>query len=463
MKESCHGYILHTMNNTADHVLHIAGLIRRAGGRAMLAGGCVRDKLLGREAQDFDLEVYALAPQEIVRALTGHYELDPVGISFGVLKVRHFDIDIALPRSENKSGSGHRGFIVHTDPELDFATAAARRDFTVNAIMMDPLTGEIVDPWHGETDLHSGILRHVSPHFSEDPLRVLRGMQFIARFGFTPAPETVRLCAELSQDELPPERIGAEWEKMLLKGIYPELGLQFLRETGWLSFYPELAVLCGCPQDPRWHPEGDVWTHTCGVLSAAAGLRSDDPEDALVLMLAALCHDFGKALCTKHCADGRITSIGHDTLTAPAANFISRIWNRKKLLTQVLKLITTHMQPWQLIHDGSSDRAYRRLALASGRMDLLADLVECDVRGIASGAEKLAEKLRLIDGFRARAAALAVKNSPPEPLIKGRHLLARGIAPGPGMRVLLDRCFSAQLDGEFTDLPGGLKYLDKLL
>lgn len=451
------------METTFENVVKIAGLLRRAGGRALLAGGCVRDKLLGRKAQDFDIEVYGLSADALVRALAGHYEVDPVGMSFGVLKVRHWDIDIALPRSENKSGRGHRGFIVQTDPHLDFAAAAARRDFTVNAIMMDILTGEIIDPWHGEKDLHDGVLRHVSPHFGEDPLRVLRGMQFIARFGFTAAPETISLCAGLSQEELPAERIAAEWEKMLLQGTKPSAGLQFLREIKWLRFYPELAALCGCPQDPRWHPEGDVWTHTLLVTDAAAMLRRQEPGNALVLMLAALCHDFGKALCTKCHDDGRITSIGHDTLTAPAENFISGIWKKKNILPQVIKLISCHMQPWQLIKDASSDRAYRRLALASERMDLLADLVECDVRGIASTPEALAEKLLLIEKFRARAEELSVENSPPVPLVKGRHLLARGIPGGPGMKPWLDRCFAAQLDGEFTDLAGALKYLDSLL
>ncbi len=457
------GIYISNMEKNNEHVLKIAELIRRAGGRAMLAGGCVRDKLMGREAQDFDIEVYALPLDAIVRALAGHYEVDPVGVSFGVLKVRHLDIDIALPRSENKTGKGHRGFFVQTDPHLDFASAAARRDFTVNAIMMDALSGEIIDPWQGESDLRRGILRHVSPHFCEDPLRVLRGMQFVARFGFTADSGTVKLCAGLSQEELPPERIAAEWEKMLLQGKRPAAGLRFLREVQWLRFYPELAALCDCPQDPRWHPEGDVWNHTLGVIDAAAGIRKRDPAEALTLMLAALCHDFGKPLCTVCLEDGRITSRGHDILTAPAENFISRLWNRKKLSSRVVKLISTHMQPWQLMRDGSSARAFRRLALAAGRMDMLADLVECDVRGIASPPEVLAEKLRLIDGFRARAAELAVAEMPPEPLIKGRHLISRGIEPGPSMKPWLDRCFAAQLDGKFSDISGGLEYLDSLL
>jgi len=445
------------------NVLEIAALLRFAGGRALLAGGCVRDFLTGTTPHDFDLEVYGLSAGEIIRALNGSYELDLVGMSFGVMKVRHCNIDIALPRTESKTGRGHRGFMVAPRPDLDFATAAARRDFTVNAMMMDALTGEIIDPHGGQQDLKRGILRHVSSHFTEDPLRVLRGMQFIGRFGFSAAPETIRLCAQLSQEELAAERIAGEWDKLLLQGKYIPAALRFLQEVNWVRFYPELAALIGCPQDPRWHPEGDVWNHTLAALDAAAGLRGNDNDDALVLMLAVLCHDFGKAACTLCHPDGRITSAGHDTFTAPAENFISRIWLRKDLHDRVMPLIKTHMQPWQLIRDGSSDRAFRRLALNAKRLDLLADLVECDVRGIAAGEEKLAEKLALLAKFRTRANELSLAQTPPSPLVLGRHLLARGIKPGPQMKPLLDRCFEAQLEGEFHDLDGAMKFLDTLL
>ncbi|MCI5779427.1 MAG: HD domain-containing protein [Lentisphaeria bacterium] len=456
-------YIIPMMETEFDHVIRIAGLLRRAGGRALLAGGCVRDHLLGRAPEDFDIEVYGLTAAGVEAALAGEYALDAVGMSFGVMKVRHHEIDIALPRSENKIGRGHRGFVVETRIDMDFASASARRDFTVNAMMMDALTGEVIDPWHGQDDLRRGILRHVSEHFSEDPLRVLRGMQFIARFRLVPAPETLALCAALSQEELPRERIAAEWEKMLRQGELPSAGLNFLRKIGFLRFYPELAALCGCPQDPRWHPEGDVWTHTLATLDAAAKFRYSDPEDKLTLMLAALCHDFGKVLCTATAPDGGITSRGHDTLTEPARRFLTRLWNRETLTDRVLKLIRCHMQPWQLIRDGSGDRAFRHLALAAERLDLLADLAECDVRGIAASPEELAAKLGRIAEFRARAEFLAVDHAPPKPLIMGRHLLERGIAPGPGMRPWLDRCFAAQLEGKFSDLDGAMNYLDSLL
>lgn len=441
----------------------ISNMIARAGGRAILVGGCVRDRLLQREVTDFDLEIYHLSLDKIRSIIEKKYPLDLVGASFGVMKLRHLNIDIALPRLENKTGYGHRGFMVQSDQNLSFAQASARRDFTVNAMMFDPLSGELIDPWNGKSDLEKGILRHVSPHFSEDPLRVLRGMQFAGRFGFSFAEETVALCAELSQEELSGERIAGEWEKLLLQGGKPSLGLRFLRECNWIRFYPELAALIGCPQNPQWHPEGDVWEHTLRTLDAAAALRKNCRDDDLVLMLAALCHDFGKADCTVIEPDGRITSCGHDTLLDGTYSFIKRYWNKNSLPDAVATLVSHHMHPWQLIRNSSSDKAYRKLALAVKRMDLLADLVESDVRGIGGGEEVLQKKLTMLEKFREHTIKLSLESAPPEPLIKGRHLLERGIPPGREMGELLRRCFAAQIDGEFSDIESGLLYLERIL
>ena len=450
-------------DDTLKKVKEISAAVARSGGRAMLVGGCVRDAILGKAVKDYDLEIYGMTPDTLPAAIKPVCECDAVGMSFGVLKVKHFDIDIALPRTENKVGKGHRGFLVEVDPALDFAAAAARRDFTINAIMQDALTGEIIDPWHGQQDLQNRILRHVSPAFSEDPLRVLRGMQFIARFDLTAHPDTIALCAELSQQELPPERVASEWEKLLLKGIHLVKALNFLRATGWVKFYPPLNALINCPQNPQWHPEGDVWNHTIAVVEAAAAMRKNIPDDDLVLMLAALCHDFGKPLCTETGSDGKITSIGHDTLTAPAEEFISGIWLRKDLNKRVIPLISRHMHPWQLAEGDSGDKAFRKLALHVGRMDLLADLAEADLKGITMSKEEQFHRIAAIDRFRERCRALAIADQIPLPLVKGRDLLDRGMTPGKEFKPLLDKCFEAQLAGEFTDLTGGLEYLDKLL
>ncbi|MBE6365618.1 MAG: HD domain-containing protein [Lentisphaerae bacterium] len=447
---------------TVEKVKEIAHAIARAGGRTMLAGGCVRDSILNIPVKDFDLEVYRMDSRSLLDTLKNICEVDAVGMSFGVLKVKHFDIDIALPRKENKSGAGHRGFIVEVSPEMDFADAASRRDFTINAIMQDAITGEIIDPWHGQKDLQNRVLRHVSPAFTEDPLRVLRGMQFIARFDLTADNETVQLCSTLSQDELPIERLSAEWEKLLLKGINISAGLNFLRDCRWIRYYPALEALTACPQDPRWHPEGSVWNHTLKVTDAAAAMRDGSPDD-LILMLAALCHDFGKPACTVIQSDGRITSCGHDTFLEPAEKFISSIWRRKDLPEKVLPLIAHHMHPWQLVENDASDKAFRKLALQTGNTGLLAKIARADVMGIDGSKENLARQLHNIELFSQRCHALAIADAAPKPLILGRHLLQYGMKPGKDFKPLLDACFEAQLSGEFADLPGALNYLDKLL
>ncbi|MBE6374902.1 MAG: HD domain-containing protein [Lentisphaerae bacterium] len=448
---------------TKAKVLEIAQAVSRAGGRAMLVGGCVRDSLLGIPVKDYDLEIYALDSARLLAALEKVCEVDAVGMSFGVLKVKHFDIDIALPRLDSKTGRGHRGFVVEVDPHLDFSLASSRRDFTVNAIMQDALTGEIIDPWNGQKDLQNRILRHVSAAFAEDPLRVLRGMQFISRFDLTPDAETVSLCAGLSQNELVSERIAGEWEKLLLKGNFISKALNFLRDCRWVRFYPELSAIDGCPQNPVWHPEGDVWNHTLKTVDAAAKLRRNCEADDLVLMLAALCHDFGKPECTVIGSDGRITSKGHDSLTAPAEKFITSIWKRRDLPERVIPLIARHMHPWQLAEENSSDKAYRKLALYVKRLDLLADLARSDVEGIDMSDDERRIRLGKIDIFRGRCEKLAIADKVPRPLIRGRHLLKKGLTPGVGFKVLLDRCFDAQIAGEFATLEAGLEFLDKLL
>lgn len=447
---------------TIDKVREIAQAIRRAGGRAMMVGGCVRDMLLNTPVKDFDLEIYGLSAAELLTAVSGICEVDAVGMSFGVLKVKHHEIDLALPRKENKTGRGHKGFIMEFSPELDFSAAASRRDFTINAIMMDAITGEIIDPWGGKADLQKKRLRHVSDAFTEDPLRVLRGMQFISRFGLSAASETIELCSTLSQDELPPERVAAEWEKMLLKGEFIADGLNFLRQTGWVKFYPELNALIGCQQNPQWHPEGDVWNHTLGVVHAAAAFRKNSDDD-LILMLSALCHDFGKPACSVTESDGRITSCGHDTFTGPAEKFITSIWRRKDLPEKVIPLIACHMQPWQLSERNSSDKAFRKLALRAKRLDLLADLTQADVLGTGMSENDRQKSLQMIAIFRERCRQLAIADQIPKPLILGRHLLERGFSPGPALKPILDRCFEAQISGEFNDIVSALIYLDKIL
>jgi tRNA nucleotidyltransferase (CCA-adding enzyme) len=439
----------------------VAQLLQRAGGHALLVGGCVRDGLLRIPAKDVDIEVYGLSAERVEQTLQQHFRLDTVGRAFGVFIVKGHEIDIALPRRESKTGPKHTDFVVQGDPQMAPAEAAARRDFTINAISFDPLSGQLLDPYDGVSDLKARRLRHVSAAFSEDPLRVLRGMQFIARFDLEAAPETIALCRELSPEHLPAERLWEEWKKLLLKGQHISKGLHFLQRCEWLPYFPELEALVGCEQDPQWHPEGDVWTHTCHCLDTFARHRIGDAWEDLIVGLAVVCHDMGKPATSYTDENGRIRSPRHDIEGVPFARaFLSRLTRQKKVLEEVLPLVEQHMRPLALYRDGAGDSAIRRLAARVKRVDRLTRVAFADKGGRPPiEIDDFPEGAWLLN----KAAQLAIQDSAPKPLMLGRHLVELGVKPGPHFGKLLDRCYDAQLEGEFTDLDGGLKYLSQLV
>ena len=462
----------------------VAELVKEAGGRALLVGGCVRDALLGLEPKDFDIECFGIAGDTLQDVLRKRFELDLVGISFGVIKLHHFDIDVAMPRRETKLGLGHKAFGMEYDPTLTLEEASARRDFTVNAIYQDPLTGEILDPWHGRDDLEKRILRHVSDHFREDPLRVLRGMQFVARFGLTPAPETIEVCRGMTPEGLAPERLFEEWAKLLTKGVAISKGLEFLRAVGWVRYYPELERLIGCEQDPEWHPEGDVWNHTLCCLDAFArerGCRIDRLSDCqieagsgqsvnpsiqqssnenLIVGLAVLCHDFGKPACTAYDpVRKRIRSLGHDEEgVAPTLTFLRRLTNEERILKEVPPLVRLHMRPFAMWKDRSSDGAIRRLAAKVVRIDRLIRVAAADDAGRPPYPSE-PEPLRWL---AAEAERLRVADAAPKPIVQGRDLIALGMKPGVRFGVILKAAYEAQLDGKFFTLEDGLAFVRTL-
>ena len=443
-----------------DEVRQVAELVRAAGGRALLVGGCVRDRLLGLSPKDFDVECFGISAPDLQAALGRRFDLDFVGASFGVLKLKRLDIDVALPRRETKLGLGHRAFEMEHDPTLTLEEASARRDFTVNAIYLDPLTDEVLDPWNGRADLDRRILRHVSPHFSEDPLRVLRGMQFVARFGLEPAPETIAVCRGMTPEGLAAERLMEEWAKLLVKGVKISKGLEFLRAVGWTRYYPELERLVGCEQDPQWHPEGDVWNHTLCCLDAFARERDERREtedENLVVGLAVLCHDFGKPACTRYDpVKRRIRSLGHDEAgVEPTLAFLRRLTNEERLLKEVPPLVRLHMRPFAMWKDRSSDSAIRRLAAKVVRIDRLIRVAAAD----DAGRPPFPSEPEPLKWLAAQAERLRVADSAPKPLVQGRDLIAFGMKPGPEFGKILKAAYEAQLDGKFTDHEGGIKYV----
>ena len=441
--------------------LKVAEILRDANGRALLVGGCVRDGLLGIPAKDIDIEVYGLDGDAVEAALAPHFKLDTVGRTFGVFILKGLEIDIALPRRESKTGPKHTDFKVEGDPTMSPHEAASRRDFTINAISYDPLTRERIDPYDGVADLEARRLRHVSEAFSEDPLRVLRGMQFIARFDLEPAPETVALCRELSPEHLPMERLWEEWKKLILKGNQIGKGLHFLKDCGWLQYAPELDALDGCEQDPQWHPEGDVWKHTCHCLDAYAAQRTGNEWEDLIVGLAVLCHDLGKPDTTYTDDNGRIRSPRHDVLGVPVAqSFLERLTRQKKIFEEVLPLVEQHMRPLALYRDGAGDSAIRRLAARVKRVDRLVRVAHADKNGRPPiPADDFPEGKWLLN----KTAELAIQDNAPKPILLGRHLVDLGIKPGPHFGKILDQAYEAQLDGAFTDEPQGRDYLKKLV
>jgi tRNA nucleotidyltransferase (CCA-adding enzyme) len=451
-----------------EQLVNVLQAVRRVG-RPRVVGGCVRDWLLGLEPKDFDVEVPGVDFETLHRALSPFGATDVVGRSFGVIKLRlgGAEYDFSLPRRESKTGAGHRGFAVEPEPNLSDSEAAARRDFTINAIAYDPFAQVLVDPRGGERDLRAGVLRHTSAAFTEDPLRVLRAVQFAARFDFALAPETATLCRSIkaSFSELPVERIWGEWAKWAEKSRKPSRGLAVLRETEWLGHFPEIAALVGTPQDPEWHPEGDVFTHTghcCDALVQLDDWQQAGPALRRVLLFAVLAHDFGKPATTIQAErKGRLrwVSPGHEAAGGPLAEtFLKRIGSPLELIEFVRPLVVNHL----VHHHGNiefSDTSVRRLArrLAPASIDQLGAVMRADHDGRPPLHSP--ETLQRINALRKKARGLALAATAPKPLLLGRHLLALGLKPNPGFKATLDAAFEAQLDGAFSDERSGRIWL----
>jgi tRNA nucleotidyltransferase (CCA-adding enzyme) len=437
---------------------------------AYLVGGCVRDALLGRTVKDFDIEVFGTDYAALQTALSRWGRTDCVGRSFGVVKLSLRDgeqYDFSLPRRDSKVGPGHRGFEVEFDPGITPEEASSRRDFTINALMYDPRRGQLLDFHGGVEDIRARRLRHTSPAFVEDPLRVLRGMQFIGRFELEPDSSTIALCRTIAsrQSELAVERIREEWWKWASRSVSPGRGLRFLADCGWLDFYPELAALRGVPQDPEWHPEGDVWTHTLHCLDALVqqpGWRTADDSLRVILTLAVLLHDVGKPETThREMRDGRerIVSPGHEAAGGPLVDrFLDRLRSPNAIAERVRPLVVNHLAHLQ----ASTGRSIRRLAvrLAPARIAELAEVMTADASG---RPPRPAGEPPSVTAMLAMAAGMELQSSAPRPLLLGRHLVARGMRPGPQFSTLLDAAFQAQLDGEFCDVDGAERWLDTRL
>ena len=428
----------------------IAEAAAAEGGRAYFVGGFVRDRLMGRENKDIDIEVHGLSVETLTRILGELGEPLLMGASFGVMGLRHYQLDVAMPRSETATGRGHRDFAVSVDPFLGEERAAQRRDFTINAMMEDVLSGEVLDFFGGREDLENRRIRHVSERsFAEDPLRVFRACQFAARFDFSVAPETVSLCSRMALDALAKERVMGELEKALIKAEKPSIFFRELRRMEQLGFwFPELAALVGVPQSPKYHPEGDVWTHTMQVLDEAALLRGE-AKQPLWFMLAALCHDLGKPETTE-LIDGDYHAYRHEiTGLRVVRTLLDRLTGETKLKDYVLNMVELHMAPNLMARSDAKNRVWMRLYDRSCCPEDLLLLAKADFLGCHGPDQAREDLLRLYAPTEEKLRMLLADYHElmARPYVMGRDLIEAGMEPGPRMSEALEYAHKLRLAG----------------
>jgi tRNA nucleotidyltransferase (CCA-adding enzyme) len=449
------------MTEIPHQVLEIARAVRDEGGRALLVGGCVRDELMGAQPKDWDLEVYGIESSRLREILDRFGSVNVVGEAYTVYKLGP-DLDVSIPRRERKTGRGHRAFFIEGDPSMSVAAASRRRDFTINAILQDPLTQEILDPYNGRHDLEGKSLRAVAADtFVEDSLRVLRAAQFAARFDFQIESQTAELCRSIDLTDLPAERIWGEMEKLLLRAQRPSIGLRWLRELGAVDkLFPELKALIDVPQEPEWHPEGDVWIHTLLTTDRAREQIDDLPyAKQVTVMLAALAHDFGKPATTQF-IDGRIRSREHEEEgIAPAKAFLDRLnlhtLDGYDVRAQVIAIVRDHLKPGEFYK--------KRLEVSVGAFRRLARKVDLDLLYRVAKADSLGRNADHVprerwytaeaqEWFIERVGELELQDGAPAPILLGRHLLEMGMQPGPRVGEITKAVYEMQLDGRVTDL-----------
>lgn len=429
-----------------EMAVKIAEEVSRHNGSTYYVGGYVRDFFSGKQGKDIDIEVHGISPKMLAQILENFGERIEIGESFGIFGLKGYSLDIAMPRKETNRGKGHKDFDICVDPFCGTYLAAKRRDFTVNALMQNVLTGEVIDHFSGKADLEKGIIRHVNDvSFAEDPLRVLRGAQFAARFNFTVAEQTVELCRRMDLSHLPKERIMGELEKALLKSEKPSVFFETLRQMNQLDvWFPELKHLIGVEQNPKYHSEGDVWTHTMMVLDAAVRFLPQ-VKNKTGFMLSALTHDFGKAVCTK-VIDGVIHSYNHETLGLPLVEeFMQRLTGERRLTDYVMNMTQYHMKPNVLAAAEASVKSTNKMFDASVDPEGLICLATADGLGKITHGEYvshvpfLEERLALYNEYMSR------------PYVMGRDLIAAGITPGENFAEYLSLAHKLRLAGVYKE------------
>ena len=474
-----------------DIIEKLAYRVAELGGRAYMVGGAVRDEIMKRPIKDVDIEVHGISEEVLEAVLKELGKPIRFGSAFGVYSLAGHQIDIALPRSERKAGNGHRDFEIEIDPFIGIKEAARRRDFTMNALLKDILSGEIADPYGGTEDIKNRIIRHIDDKkFGEDPLRVLRAAQFRSRFGFQVAPSTISICRALGLRNLSAERVELEMKKALLESHRPSEFFECLREMGQLGYwFKELEQLIGLEQNPKFHPEGDVWTHTMMVLDRAAHFRPC-VSDPYAFMLLALTHDFGKITTTEF-VNGAIHAYGHELQGAEIAErFLDRVCHGSNIKKYIANMIPNHMRPNKIAEARSAVKKTNRMFDDAASPSDLIYFAICDkpklpyletnkcepnethetheTQGnieieseLYTADEKLREQERIkflfdrLDLYRDMMA---------RPYVTGKDLIDRGIMPGDDFDTILEYAHKLRLAGVSKDdaLKQTLSYARKL-
>lgn len=426
-------------------VKQVAKEVSTLGGKVYFVGGYVRDKVLNKENKDIDVEVYGLTLEDLKGVLTKFGGVEEIGASFGVLMVKGYEVDFTLPRTESSTGSKHTDFEIKVDGKLSVKEATKRRDFTMNALLQDVLTGEYVDLYGGVSDIKSKTIRYVDEHtFKEDELRVFRACQFASRFNFSIDKGVIEVAKQFGYQSLSKERIFEEFNKALLKSDKPSIAFNYLYEMGVVEkLFPELYKLKGCEQSKEHHPEGDVWNHTMLVLDECARLRNNSTYP-LGLMYAGLCHDLGKPDTKVLRDNGKITFHNHEEVGVEVAGkFLSRLTNDKKLVNYVKNLTEHHMKGHRILE--VKDTTLRKLFTKVDMGELLL-ITEADELG--RGVE-----VREDFGIKLKEYENRIKNlsmgafGKVEPIFKGRDLIKMGYEPGIELGNILKEVYQWQLGG----------------
>lgn len=426
-------------NNYLELINKFAREIAKHGGTCYYVGGYVRDKIMGIDSKDCDIEIHNITPELLISILSIFGKVNYFGKSFGVYHLDNYDIDFALPRTEIKNGDSHVNFDITVSPNLGTYYSSIRRDFTINSIMQNVLTLEIVDHFGGIKDLENKIIRHINDStFVEDPLRVLRACQFASRFNFTISDQTINLCKTIDVTTLSKERVFEELKKALLKSNKPSIFFEYLDKMEKLDdFFPEIKALQKINQSPIYHKEGNVWNHTMLVLDCGTKYINK-VSNPLSFMLSLLCHDLGKAVCTKD-ENGKITSLFHSEEGVNLAEkLLKRITNEKMIINYVKNMVLLHMKPNLYIRNKAKQKAFNKLFFTSiNPLDLLY-VARADNEG------RITENY--YDYFNEQLEKLKIYNEViSKPYVTGKDLLENGISESKEMKELLDFATSLRL------------------